>query len=142
MKKEYELREDEILKTEDEIQRLAKLKAHEDCVSPMTKVDGRIPCLCVSGGDSYLSVSIAQPDFEGTLQNLVKTTLHCINPREYPLAPTSLSGPSKSPSKFRSFFSFKLSKKAETIEPINSVSVMLAAAQRVVLDPKITESIR
>ena len=61
MKKEYELREDEIPKTEDEIQRIAKLKAHEsfveDCVSPMTKVDGRIPCLCVSGGDSDLTVS-------------------------------------------------------------------------------------
>ena len=61
IKKEYELREDEIPKTEDEIQSLAKLKAHEsfveDCISPMTKVDGRIPCLCVSGEDSYLSVS-------------------------------------------------------------------------------------
>jgi hypothetical protein len=58
MKKEYELRESEIPMTEDEIQRLANLKAHEsfveDCV---TKVDGRIPCLCVSGGDLYLSVS-------------------------------------------------------------------------------------
>jgi hypothetical protein len=37
MKKEYELREDEIPKTEDEIQSLAKLKAHEafveDCIT-------------------------------------------------------------------------------------------------------------
>ena len=63
MKKDYELRESEISITEDEIQRLAKSNAHEsfleDCVSTMTKVDSRIPCVCVSGGDSYISVSIS-----------------------------------------------------------------------------------
>lgn len=163
MKKEYELRESDIPKTEDEIQGLAKSKAHEsfvkDCVSPMTKVDGRVPCVCVSGGDSYSSVSalifpdtnsIVQPDFGETPQNLVNTTLHHINPREYPLGPTSLSEPSKRPSKIWNFFSFKFSKKAGTSEPIkpvnadaaNSVSIMLATAQRVVLHPKITASVR
>jgi hypothetical protein len=61
MKKEYELREWESPMTEYEIQRIAKLKAQEsfveDCVTPMMKVDGRVPCQYVSGGDSYLPVS-------------------------------------------------------------------------------------
>lgn len=52
MKKEYELRESEV--PEGEIQRLAKSKAYrsfvEDCLLPMRKVDGRMTCLCVSGG--------------------------------------------------------------------------------------------
>jgi hypothetical protein len=54
MQKEYELRESEIPKTEDEILPLAKSMAQEsfveNCVSRMTKVAGRIPCLGVSGG--------------------------------------------------------------------------------------------
>ena len=61
MQKEYEQRESEMFKTEDEVHRLAKLKAQESfvkhCVSPVTKIDGRIPCQYVSSGDSYLSVS-------------------------------------------------------------------------------------
>ena len=55
-----DIRESEILKTEDKIHALRNRRP----ISPssrialsITKVDDRIPCLCVSGGGSYLSIS-------------------------------------------------------------------------------------
>ena len=89
LNKGYELRESWTSKTEDEIQYLAKSKAYqsfvENYVSPTTKANDRIPCLRVTGGDSFIIFyvdlswhvdSIVQPDFGETLQNFVNPTLH------------------------------------------------------------------
>jgi len=91
---------------------------------------------------------IVKPRYKETLQTLVKTTLHYINPREYLLPqvdPTDQPKPSKHLSKFWSFFSSKSPKKASICEPTkpidieapNPVSVMLAMAQRIDLDANI-----
>ena len=69
MKEEYQLRESGIPRSEDEIKSLAKSKAYqffdEACIIPMKKVNSRIPCLCVSGGESYLPDSTSLfPDMQ------------------------------------------------------------------------------
>jgi hypothetical protein len=77
----------------------------------------------------------------------VKTTLHHVNPGEHPLpqiASTNHSGPSKRTSKFLSYSPFKSSKIPELIngDAANSVSIMLATAQRIDLDANIRASVR
>ena len=116
------------LKTKDNISwNRRPLSLSLKIASSITKVDDGTPYLCVLWGfmlsKFYIDISwhadsIVQLHFEDTLQNLVKTTLHCINLRKYPFQ-IRLSEPSKGPSKIRNFFSFKFSKKAETCEPIN-----------------------
>ena len=99
----------------------------------------------------WRAASIVNPQYEDTLRKLVKTTLHHINPGEHPSPsgpPINNSESSKRLSRFRTFF--KSSKNIETREPIkptnidaaNSVSVMLATAQRIDLDANIRASVR
>lgn len=53
--KEYELRNSGIQRTENEIQSLVKSNAdrsfNENCITPMKKANGSIPCVHVSGED-------------------------------------------------------------------------------------------
>jgi len=145
MKKERQLHDDRT-RTKDEIHSLAKSIAYQsfdrECLIPMKRANSNVPCVFVSVNTQY----------EDTLRNLVKTTLHHINPGEHSLPqvpPIDHSGTSKR-SKFRNFFSFKSSKDTETarepnkplkINAANSVSVMLATAQRIDLDANISASV-
>ena len=106
--------------------RLAKSKAHksfvEDCIINNEGWRSYTLSMCVRWGliliNFYVDISwhadsIVQLNFEETSSKPLFTL------REYPLAQIGLSEPSKGPSKIRSFFSFKFSKRAETCEPIN-----------------------
>lgn len=163
MKKERQLHDDKGTRTKDEIHSLARSYAYQsfdkDCIMPMKKANSSVPCVFVSGGHSphlltgfsLTRPSIVNPQYEDTLRTLVKTTLHHINPGEHPLpsgSPTNNSDSPKRLARLRTFF--KSSKIIETREPIkpinidaaNSVSVMLATAQRVDLDANIRASVR
>jgi len=77
-KKERQLHEGRGLKSEAEVQAQAKLIAYQcfdkECLIPMKRVNSSIPCVCVS----------VKTQYEDTLRNLVKTTLHHINSGKYP----------------------------------------------------------
>lgn len=137
--KERELRNSGIQRTEGEIRSLVKTSADrffdEHCLTPVKKVNASVPCVRVS----------VKPRYEETLRNLVKTTLHHINPGEYPLPQVESiehSKPPKHVSGFLSFFSPKSSKKeAANYEPVNPVGVMFAMAQRIDVDANIQASV-